>query len=134
MKRIEIEAIIQADVEKVFSVVTNNADYKWRSDVEKLVILDDKHFVEYYQKGGETQFTITKKRKNREYAFDMENNIFEGEWLGKFYPQENHQTKVIFTEFIEIRNPLLRIISTIMMNPKKLQKQYIKDLQAKVQE
>lgn len=132
MKTVEIEAILDGNVDKVFDIVTNNHDFRWRSHVENLICMDDNNFIEYYKKGGSTQFIITKKRKNREYAYDMINPAFEGEWLGKFYPQENGKTKLVLIAFIDVKNPILRILSTFIKHPKKIQRQYIADLQKKV--
>ncbi|MDD3340618.1 MAG: hypothetical protein PHN72_00230 [Bacilli bacterium] len=132
MQGIEIETIIEAEIEKVFDIVTNKQDYRWRSNVENLICLDNNHFVEYYKGGDSTTFIITKNKRNREYAFDIENKVFDGEWLGKFYPQENGTTKMNLTVFIHIKNPLQRFLSYILKNPKKVQQQYIRDLKEKV--
>ncbi|MCS4468145.1 hypothetical protein JTS96_04710 [Clostridium botulinum] len=35
----EVTAYLQSDIKSVWNVVTNNNDYKWRSDIEKLKLL-----------------------------------------------------------------------------------------------
>ncbi|MGL9798883.1 hypothetical protein [Enterococcus sp. DIV0802] len=55
-----IEAIFHADIEKVWQVVTSMTNTKWRSDLNKVEVLEDqKVFVEYTTQDFPTTFTIT---------------------------------------------------------------------------
>lgn len=134
MRKIELEEIIEANINVVYNRVINNNDYKWRRDVDNIVIRSDIEFVEYYPNGNSTVFKITKKKENTQYGFDMENTFFEGEWLGTFEKIDENHTKIIFTEFLYIQNPFIRMASYIMMNPRNQQKQYIEDLKKKVEQ
>lgn len=131
----EITAEFNSDVESVWNTVTNNSDYNWRSDIERVEIYNDgKEFFEYTHNGIATKFIITKKDKFREYAFDMENEMFTGFWTGHFSETESGGTKIVFKENILIKNPIIRIISYIFMDLKKMQNTYISDLRKKLGE
>lgn len=130
----EISAYFDTDVETVWNIVTNNHDYEWRSDISKIEISDDgSTFIEYSKDGNSTKFTITEKTKNKLYKFDMENKFFYGNWQGKFF-EENGKTKIVFIENIYVKNPIIKILSYLFMNLKKIQMQYVEDLERKLNE
>lgn len=55
MKKSSITALFKSDIEAVWSVVTDNQNYSWRSDLSKIDILGDgKTFIEYTKKGFPT--------------------------------------------------------------------------------
>ncbi|UWD49509.1 hypothetical protein NYR90_04570 [Clostridioides difficile] len=130
----EISAYFDTDVETVWDIVTNNHDYEWRSDISKIEISDDgSTFIEYNKDGNSTKFTITEKTKNKLYKFDMENKFFYGNWQGEFF-ENNGKTKIVFIENIYVKNPIIKILSYIFMNLKKIQIQYVEDLKRKLNE
>ncbi|MGX9758381.1 SRPBCC family protein [Clostridioides difficile] len=130
----EISAYFDTDVETVWDIVTNNHDYEWRSDISKIEISDDgSTFIEYNKDGNSTKFTITEKTKNKLYKFDMENKFFYGNWKGEFF-EDNGKTKIVFIENIYVKNPIIKILSYVFMNLKKIQIQYIEDLKRKLNE
>lgn len=130
----EITAYFRSDVKSVWSVVTNNADYKWRSDIERIEIINDKEFNEYLANGNITKFTITEKQEYSEYGFNMENKMFNGIWKGYFYKTGTGGTKIIFREEIFIKNPVVKILSYFLMDIKKIQDTYVRDLKIKLGE
>lgn len=132
--RFEIEANFKTNREKVWDIVTNNKDYHWRSDLEKIEIVDEIHFIEYNNEKNYTTFTITQKQPYEIYTFTMENQLFLGRWTGIFQEDEKEGTKILFTEEIQIKNPVMRIIALFAMNIKKMQTTYIKDLKRKLGE
>lgn len=119
---------------QVFQVMTNNEAYHWRSDLDRIEIIDDIHFVEYTKQGYETKFTITKKEENQVYEFDMENKQFRGHWIGKLEALSPDRTKVSLQEKLYIKNPLMEILSYLAMPLKKIQKQYVADLLKRLEE
>lgn len=130
----EISAYFDTDVETVWNIVTNNHDYEWRSDISKIEISDDgSTFIEYNKDGNSTKFTVTEKTKNKLYKFNMENKFFYGNWQGKFF-EENGKTKIVFIENIYVKNPIIKILSYLFMNLKKIQMQYVEDLERKLNE
>ncbi|WP_027625696.1 hypothetical protein [Clostridium lundense] len=131
----EITAYFNSDINSVWNVVTNNKDYKWRSDLDKIEILsDEREFIEYTNSGHATKFIITKKNEYSEYAFNMENKMFAGSWIGQFFETNTGGTKIIFKETIFIKNPIIKILSYFFMDLKKIQNTYISDLKKKLGE
>nr|UWI49849.1 hypothetical protein NZ312_17275 [Clostridioides difficile] len=130
----EITAFFDTDVETVWNIVTNNHDYRWRSDISKIEVSDDgSTFIEYNKDGNSTKFTVTEKTKNKLYKFNMENKFFYGNWQGEFF-EENEKTKIVFIENIYVKNPIIKILSYLFMNLKKIQIQYVEDLKRKLNE
>ncbi|MCC0680970.1 hypothetical protein IC218_11880 [Clostridioides sp. ES-S-0005-03] len=130
----EITAYFNADVETVWNIVTDNRDYKWRSDISKIEVFDDGSiFIEYNKDGNSTKFTVTEKTKNKLYKFNMENKFFYGNWQGEF-SEENEKTKIVFIENIYVKNPIIKVLSYLFMNLKKIQIQYVEDLKRKLNE
>lgn len=64
-----IKAEINASIQHVFDIVTDNNNYSWCSDLDKIEIVGDNKFVEYAKNGFPTEFTITDcyMRNNRIY-------------------------------------------------------------------
>lgn len=133
MRRSAAKAVICAGIEDVWSAVTNNGDYSWRSDLSRIEILDDARFVEYTKSGRQTLFTITKKEPFSKYEFDMENKFFHGHWIGTFDRINDRETKIIFTEELNIKNPVIEILSYLFLNLKKIQRTYVSDLRRKLE-
>ena len=134
-RKSEIIATFKSDIKTVWDVVTNNNDYKWRSDIERIDIIDNGNtFIEYTPNGISTKFTITKKSLYNRYEFNMENKNFTGFWIGDFSEIEKGGTKIIFTENILIRNPVIKVLSYLFMDLKKMQNTYILDLKRKLGE
>ena len=125
----EVTAYFNSNIKSVWGVVTNNSNCKWRSDIERIEILNEgKEFIEYTHNGNATKFIITKKNKYSEYGFNIENKMFTGYWFGTFSETETGGTKIVFKENIFIRNPIVKILSYFLMDLKKMQNIYISDL------
>ena len=134
-RKSEITATLKTDIKTVWDVVTNNNDYKWRSDIERIEIIDNGNtFIEYTPNGISTKFTITKKNLYNRYEFNLENKNFTGSWVGDFSEIEKGGTKIVFTENIFIKSPIIRVVSYLFMDLKKIQNNYILDLKRKLGE
>ena len=119
-----IEAIFHADIEKVWQVVTSMTNTKWRSDLNKVEVLEDqKVFVEYTTQDFPTTFTITEFEPMKFYAFEMENVNMKGKWTGEFFSLSDHKTKIHFTEAIQAKKIYLRPFVKSYL--KKQQKTYL---------
>jgi hypothetical protein len=70
----------------------------------------------------------------KEYAFDMTNKNMTGHWIGTFKRTANGGTRIVFTEEIQIKNPVMNVIAYLFMNLYKMQQVYIKDLKKKLGE
>jgi len=131
----EIVAYFTTDVVTVWNIVTNNHDYTWRSDIKIVEVLEGGNsFVEITPNGIKTKFNITNRTLYELYEFNMDNNMLEGNWVGKFTSTENGGTKITFTENIFVKNSVIRLISVLFMNIKKIQNTYIIDLKKKLGE
>jgi DNA mismatch repair ATPase MutS len=133
----ESEIILKHNIKTIWDIVVNNNDYKWRTGINKIEILEnDKDWIEYYGNGKKffTKFTLTEKEENKLYSFAMENKRFYGNWAGKFVEVNKNETKCEFTETIFIRNKLMEILARLFWDIKKAQKQYLDDLGKKLEE
>lgn len=130
-----ITAAFTSDIKKVWDVVTDNTDVSWRSDLSQIEILEDGNaFIEYTKDGFSTNFKITVKKPYERYEFDIENKNMTGHWIGVFSRTNDGGTKIDFTEEIHIRNPIMRVLSYLFMNLKKIQQIYVNDLKKKLGE
>lgn len=134
MRKSYISANFKSDISTVWDVVTNNEDYAWRSDLSKIIVVDDHHFTEITKDGYKTDFTITLKEPHSRYEFDMENKNIKGHWTGIFSVVKESGTRIDFTEELYIKNPMLELMSYLFMNLNKIQARYVADLRKKLGE
>lgn len=126
--------IVDFKIEDIWNTITNNKDWKWRTDLENLKIINDEEFMEYGKGGFEVHFKITKKEKNKMYAFDMESKAFSGKWTGSFEELPNEKTKITFTESLMYKKFFYKIFASLFVNLKKIQDTYMRDLKKKLSE
>ncbi len=126
-----IKKEFHCDMDKLWTVVTDNTNYAWRSDLSKIDITDENHFIEYGKNGFPTYFTITKKEESKEYKFDLENRNLKGRWTGIFNELQNGDAELDFTEEIEAGSFIMRILAKPYL--KSQQKRYIKDLERELE-
>lgn len=113
-------------IEKVWKVVTDLKDSSWRSDLDRIEILEDgAKFVEYTKDGFATTFTITCFEPVNRYEFDMENENMKGHWTGVFSAQ-GEKTVVDFTEDVVAKKAIMKPF--VGMYLKKQQGVFIEDL------
>jgi len=123
---------LKSDIEKVWNVVTSLENYKWRSDIEKIEILENgKKFVEYTKDGYKTIFTITNFESEKRYEFDMENENMQGHWTGIF-TKYSDGTLIDFTEDVNVKKIIIKPFARIYL--KNQQKCYINDLKKELNE
>ena len=134
MRKSGITANFKAEINTIWEIVTDNENYEWRSDLSEIKIISSDKFIEYTKEGYQTQFHITVKELHKRYEFDMENKNFSGHWIGIFSELENGETRIDFTEEINIKNPIMEMLSCLFMNLKKMQEQYISDLRKALEE
>ncbi len=115
------------DKEKIWNIITDNSNYSWRSDLSKIEIVDNQHFIEYAKNNYPTYFTITSKKKLKEYKFDMENTNIKGKWTGLFKVLSNGNVELNFTEEIETNSFIMKLLAKPYL--KRQQKRYMKDLE-----
>ena len=127
MIRSNIKKQFSCDRNKLWDIITDNSNYEWRSDLSKIEIIDDTHFVEYTKNNFPTYFTITSKEKLKEYKFDLENTNLKGKWIGIFKELPNGNIELDFTEEIEVNNFIMKIFAKSYL--KSQQKRYMRDLE-----
>ena len=127
MIKSNIKKEFDCDKNKLRDIITDNANFTWRSDLSKIVIVDEKHFIEYTKNNFPTYFTITSKIKLKEYKFDLENNNLKGKWIGIFKELPNGNIELDFTEEIEVNNLIMKLLAKPYL--KSQQKRYMEDLE-----
>ena len=120
-----ITEIIDADLQKVWNVVTSLDDFRWRSDLSDLKIITEKEFVEYTKDGYATTFTITKTEPYKCWEFDMENENMTGHWKGLF-TRIDDKTELSFTEEVVAKKMIMRPFVGLYL--KSQQSRYMNDL------
>ena len=115
------------DKNKLWNIITDNTNYKWRSDLSKIEIIDETHFVEYTINNFPTYFIITAKEKLKEYKFDIENTNLKGKWIGIFKELPNGKIELDFTEEIEVNSLIMKLLAKPYL--KSQQKRYMRDLE-----
>lgn len=127
MIKANIKREFSCDKEKLWKIITDNSNYSWRSDLSKIEIVDDKHFIEYAKNNYPTYFTIISKQKLKEYQFEIENTNIKGKWTGLFKELSNGSMELDFTEEIETNNFIMKLLAKPYL--KSQQKRYMKDLE-----
>lgn len=120
-----IKATFPTTIENVWAIVTSLTDYSWRSDIDKIEVVNDTTFIEYSKTGIATTFTITVCKPLERWEFDMENKNMKGHWIGIFKPK-NGYVEIDFTENVSAKKFLLKpFVKTYL---KKQQSTYVRDL------
>lgn len=127
MIKSNIKKELNCDLEKLWNVITYNTNYNWRSDLSKIEIIDDTHFIEYTKNNYPTHFTITSKVYLKEYQFDIENTNMKGRWTGLFKESDNGKVLLDFTEEIETDHFIMKLLAKPYL--KSQQKRYMRDLE-----
>ena len=130
MVRSNIKKKFYCDKDNLWTIITDNSDYAWRSDLSKIVIVDDKHFIEYDRNNFPTYFTVTSKEKLKEYRFDLENDNLKGKWVGFFKELSNGGIELDFTEEIEVNRFIMKLFAKRYL--KGQQRRYLRDLEKKL--
>lgn len=124
-----IKAELNANIDEVFDIVADNKNYSWRSDLDRIEIVDKNKFIEYAKNGFPTEFIITAKEPYSYYAFSIDNENLSGRWYGKF-TSKNNITLVELTEELSAKKAMPTFL--IKMYVKKQQRQYVKDLKKRI--
>lgn len=117
-------------VERVWQVVTDLTNTAWRSDLARVEVLDETHFVEYTKSGYATNFTVTACEPFRRWAFAMENGNMSGSWEGIFETAENG-TRLHCTETVNAKHWWLHPFVPGYL--KRQQRLYLDDLRRELQ-
>ena len=117
-------------VEQVWQVVTALSYTAWRSDLARVEVLDEAHFVEYTKSGYATNFTVTTYESLSRWAFIMENDNMSGSWEGIFEAAEGG-TRLHCTETVNAKHWWMRPFVPGYL--KRQQRLYLDDLRRELQ-
>ena len=124
-----MKATFQCEIQKVWNIVTSLDNYSWRSDLDRIEVLDNNRFIEYTKEGYATTFTITNTEPCRCWEFDMDNDNMSGHWIGIF-SYENGITTIDFTENVTAKKLVMKPFVKSYL--KKQQSAYAADLEKAV--
>ena len=126
----KIKAVFQSNIQDVWNIVTSLENYRWRSDLSKIEIINEKQFVEYAKNGYATTFTITTSEPFKRWEFDMENSNMKGHWTGIF-TEKDGQTEIDFTEAVTAKKLIMKPFVKAFL--KKQQELFVSDLRKALQ-
>lgn len=115
----------QCNIHKTWDTITSLEEYAWRSDLGKIEVVDENHFIEYTKDGYATSFTVTAKEPYKRWEFDMENDNMKGHWIGIF-TQKGEETEIDFTENVTAKKGFMKPFVKAYL--KRQQAQYVADL------
>lgn len=117
-------------LERVWQTVTDLTHTAWRSDLARVEVLDETHFVEHTKSGYATKFTVIACDPPRFWAFTMENGNMSGSWEGIFESVEGG-TRLTCTETINAKRWWMRPFVPSYL--KRQQRLYLDDLRRELQ-
>ena len=117
-------------VERVWQTVTDLSNTAWRSDLKRVEVLDESHFVEHTKSGYATNFTVTACEPLRRWAFTMENGNMSGSWEGIFETAEDG-TRLHCTETANAKRWWMRPFAPGYL--RRQQRLYLDDLRRELQ-
>jgi hypothetical protein len=130
------QIVLNASVEAVYNTVTNNRDWKYRTSLDDLKIIETNSDFEIWDEisgGISIRFKTKEKRPFTYYSFEMDSKFFRGEWFAEFETVENGKTFFTATETIEYKNPFTRVIGYVFVDLGKFMEIYQNELKNKVE-
>ena len=124
-----MKATFQCDIQKIWNIVTSLDNYSWRSDLDRIEVIDENRFIEYTKEGYATTFTITNTEPCWRWEFDMDNDNMSGHWIGIF-TYANGITTIDFTENVTAKKLMMKPFVKSYL--KKQQSAYAADLEKAV--
>ena len=125
MPTFEMTIHFPCSVRRVWQAVTDLSSTAWRSDLSRVEVLDETHFVEHTKSGYATNFTVTACQPLCRWAFTMENGNMSGSWEGIFEAAEGG-TRLHCTETVNAKHWWMRPFVPSYL--KRQQKLYLDDL------
>lgn len=120
-----VKAVFPYEAKRVWEIVTDLENYAWRSDLERIEIIDETHFIEHSKDGMKTSFKVTANEYCRRWEFYLENANIKGHWTGVF-TESGGETVIEFTEDVRARKFFMKPFVKGFL--KKQQALYIEDL------
>lgn len=130
------QCILNAPVDAVFAIVTNNQEWQYRSSLDDLEIIRTQGNIEEWEEttnGVTIRFRTLEKRPHSFYSFEMDSRMFTGEWQATFELVEGGKTLFTATEKIEYKNLFYRLVGYAFMDLNKFMTTYQEELTARIQ-
>lgn len=130
------QCILNAPVDAVFAIVTNNQEWHYRSSLDDLEIIRTQGNIEEWEEttnGVTIRFRTLEKRPHSFYSFEMDSRMFTGEWQATFEPTKDDKTLSTATEKIEYKNLFYRLVGYAFMDLNKFMTTYQEELTARIQ-
>lgn len=131
------QCIFPVTPEVLYSIVTDNEEWEYRSSLENLVIIEKNGEYETWDEitkdGAVIHFRTKDKKPHSFYSFEMDSKMFSGYWTATFQPVNNGETLFIATEYISVKNPFIKTLSYLFFDIGKLMDDYQNDLRSKIE-
>lgn len=130
------QCILNAPVDVVFAIVTNNQEWHYRSSLDDLEIIRTQGDIEEWEEtanGITIRFKTLEKRPHSFYSFEMDSKMFTGKWQASFEPMEGGKTLFTATEKIEYKNLFFRLVGYAFMDLNKFMTTYQEELTARIE-
>ena len=130
------QCILNAPVDVVFAIVTNNQDWHYRSSLDDLEIIRTQRDIEEWEEtanGVTIHFKTLEKIPHSFYSFKMDSKMFTGKWQATFEPEEGGKTMFTATEKIEYKNLIYRLVGYAFMDLNKFMTIYQEELTARIE-
>lgn len=120
------EEIFNTTIDDIWQHITDLDMQNWRSDIERVEIVDKKRFIEYDRDHQKVEFVIVNKVKNEIYEFNLMNENLEGHCLSKLKVLDDGRIHLEMSEAIELKKKSMKLFAKKYLEKK--QKQYFIDL------
>lgn len=130
------QCILNAPVDAVFAIVTNNQEWHYRSSLDNLDIIRTQGDLEEWEEtanGVTVRFKTLEKRPHSFYSFEMDSRMFTGEWQATFEPMKDDKTLFTAIEKIEYKNLFYRLVGYVFMDLNKFMTTYQEELTARIE-
>lgn len=131
------KSIYNGSPKEVFDIVTDNHNWQYRSDLKELKITekiyDNESWFEISKDNNIIHFKTREKIPYSYYSFEMESKIMTGYWEANFQETDDNKTLFIATEYIEMKNPFLKVLSYLFFDIDKYMKRYQDDLRTEIE-
>ncbi len=134
-----LQTVFQAPPGTVFAVVSNNRDWRYRTSLDELRILEtDEHGWEVWEErsqGRTIRFTTQAKEPPSFYALTMQGEGFSGRWQARFEPLPGGRSRYTATEHIIVFDgTFMRIMGWCCMDLANYMRTYQEDVRRKLGE
>lgn len=131
------QTTLNAPPETVYNIVTDNDNWSYRSSIKELHIVDrnggTEKWVETSADGATIDFATREKIPYSFYSFDMESKLFKGYWTADIKEIAGSKTLFTATEYIQVKNPVIKVLSYLFFDIKKLMADYQNDLMLEIE-